>query len=192
MTTLLFIGSDPGVAAAVRDMAELCGVRLVQAKTCAVAWRLMEQPTAFDAVVIELWPWLSRLVLLAELNERFGDLPIVAIRASDEACKKVLIEAYGARAVMPKAHLDAAGLAQSFGWSTHSAPPARCFPPAKGENVTGGRKSLGASPTPASRPSRAAGIGSRELFRCPGFYTNSKGRKPTRSQSHNTSNTTYD
>ena len=143
MQTLLFIGSDPRVAAAVRDMAELCGARLVHAKTCAVAWRLMEQPTAFDAVVIELWPWLSRLVLLAELNERFGDLPIMAVTNSDD--DRLLAEAYSARAAMPKAHLDAAGLAHGLGWSTHSTPSARCFPPTEGEKVTRSRKSKGAS-----------------------------------------------
>ena len=135
MQTLLFIGSDLRVAAAVRDMAELCGARLVHAKTCAVAWRLMKQPTTFDAVVIELWPWLSRLVLLAELNERFGDLPIMAVTNSDD--DRLHAEAYSARAVMPKEHLDAAGLAHGLGWSTHSASPARCFPSAEGANVPG-------------------------------------------------------
>lgn len=169
MKTLLFIGNDPRVGIAVRDMAELCGLGVVHAKTCACAWQLIEESAAFDAVVIELWPWLSRLVLLAELNERFDDLPILAVTGSDDVSNKVLVEAYGARAAMPTAHLDAARMAQSFGWSTPSAPPVRRFPSAEVENVTGGRKSLGASPTPASRRSRAARAGSGEPFKGVGF-----------------------
>ena len=178
MKTLLLIGSNPRVGEAVRDMAELCGVRLVHAKTCACAWQFMEHSVTFDAVVIELWPWLSRLVLLAELNKRSADLPILAV--TDSSDNRMLAEAYGARAAMPTAHLNATGLAQRFGWSTHSVPPARCIQPANGENVMRGRKSLSASPRPASRPSRAVRIGSREPFRASAF-TKTKRRTPTRS-----------
>ncbi len=170
MKTLLFIGSNPRVAAAVREMSELCGTRLVHANM-RCARRLLDRPARFGAMVIELSPWLSMMALLMDFAERFDDLPILAV--TNDACGRMLAEAYGARAAMPKAHLDGIGLAQSFGWSTHSALPAPSFPRAENENLTGSRKSLGASLVPASRPSR-------ESFRTSAF-TKTRRRTPTRS-----------